>query len=63
MSMSRPQNKHYTIRVRTLGGNILTFTRVVSFTTSNGLITFKDTKTGKVKMFAVANCEIEEVLV
>jgi hypothetical protein len=52
----------FTIQVKALQGNILTFT-VDAYTISDGFVIFTDTRTGEIKHFAISNCEIHEVFV
>ncbi len=57
-------NKTYRITVKPLkeGSPLLTFSKVKSYISEGGLIHFKDSFNGRnvPKIFAVANCEIEE---
>jgi len=49
----------YTIKVKTLEGNNLTFTNVTNYEVIDGFLHFTDNRTNKAKMFAVSNTEIE----
>ena len=51
--------KLYKIRVKTLEGRIITFTKVKGYAIKDGLISFVDSFNGNHKQFAVSNCEIE----
>ena len=51
----------FKIYVKTLQGNIYNY-HVDSYTNDKGIIRFKDKKTDKIKRYAVANCEIEEMI-
>jgi len=50
----------YQITVKLFSGKVLTYHRVRSYTSKDGLITFQDAKTGLTKSFPSANVEIEE---
>ena len=53
--------KKYKIFVKTLQGNIITFT-VEDYNVEDGIISFYDLMNLKTKRFSVNNVEIEEVL-
>lgn len=53
------KQKKYKINVKTLRGNVITFTNVKHYIIEDGLIHFKDSFNGVPKIFAVGNCEIE----
>jgi hypothetical protein len=50
----------YTIKVKTIEGNVLKFTKVDSYDFEGNLIVFKDSMTGKTKRFSSSSCEVEE---
>ena len=50
----------YKIRVKSIEGSILTFTKVKEYSTQDGLIEFIDSFNGKTKIFSTLQCEIEE---
>ena len=53
--------KQYKIIVRTLAGRFLTYT-VTSYELKDGAVLFIDRMTGEQKVFAISNCEIQEVV-
>lgn len=53
--------KEYKIIVKSLSGNILTFT-VSEYKQEGGFISFIDRYTGQTLKYAVSNCEIKEVI-
>lgn len=50
----------YFIKAKSVDGQILIFGHVKSYEIVDGLIVFRDAKTGKVKRFAISNVEISE---
>lgn len=52
--------KQYKIIVRTLSGRFLTYT-VNNYELKDGAVLFTDRVTGEQKVFAISNCEIQEV--
>lgn len=53
--------KQYKIIVRTLSGRFLTYT-VKQYELKDGAVFFTDRVTGEAKIFALSNCEIQEVV-
>ena len=52
----------YIIKIKTLEGNILKFTKVKKYSMEGNLIVFTDSMTNKIKRFSTLQCEIEEEL-
>ena len=50
----------YHIVVRSIRGDILTFSQVKEYRVEDGLLIFEDSRTKKIQRFAVPNCEIKE---
>lgn len=61
--MSRGDKIMYRITVKPISGSrdYLTYNNVKDYKVEDGFLVFTDTKTLKVKRYAVPNCEIEEV--
>lgn len=58
--MKDEKKKEYKIIVRTLMGRLLTYT-VNNYQLQDGAVIFTDRKNGEQKVFAISNCEIQEV--
>lgn len=50
----------FTIKVKTIEGNLLKFRNVDSYDFEGNLLVFTDNMTGKIKRFSCAMCEVEE---
>ena len=57
--LSQISELNYKIRVKTLEGQILTFTNVSEYSADEGLIHFKDSKTARNLTFSASAVEIE----
>jgi hypothetical protein len=51
----------FNIYVKTVNDKVLTFKGLQLYKVEDGFVVFTDNYTGKVKRFAVSNCEIEEI--
>lgn len=50
----------FTIKVKTIEGNLLKFTSVDRYSFEGNFIVFVDKVTGKTKRFSTSSCEVEE---
>lgn len=60
--MPEPKTKQglFKVKVKTLEGRILTFTKVKGYTLDGGMISFTDSLKKEVKTFSTSQCEIQD---